>query len=70
MCAIMITKKEYKEIRVKLLKKDVSLAQIARKFHVPLKTVQLTVRGQRDSDLARKIRSHVDKLLAEEEAVI
>ncbi len=61
----MITKKEFKEIRVKLLRKDVSLNQIAKKFYVSREMVGLALREKRNSDLAKKIRAYVVELLAE-----
>ncbi len=63
----MLTKKETKRIRMTLLKLDMSYADIARKFYTSKQMVSMAVRKERDSDLAVKIRSYVDKLLSEQE---
>jgi len=60
----MLTKKEQKQLRIELLKKDMTYQDIAKKFYTSKQMVSLAIRGQRDSDLARQIRKYVDELLA------
>ncbi len=60
-----MTNKEFKEIRVELLRRDITFVQIAKALHTSKQMVSLSLKGKRDSDLAKKIREHVNNLLAD-----
>lgn len=61
----MLTKKEIKKIRGALLMLGKTYADIAREFHTSKQMVSMSIRRQRNSDLAKAIRTYVDELLAE-----
>lgn len=62
-----MTKKEYKKLRAELLMMDVTFSQIAKKFYTSRQMVQHALKGDRDSDLAKNIRSYVTGLLGSKE---
>ncbi len=59
----MLTKKEYKQIRARLLAADVTLADLARKFHKSRETIYKAVRRQNDSDTSKQIRAYIETLI-------
>ncbi len=59
----MKTKKEFKELRAKLLQIDVTQASIAKKFYTSRQAVGLALRGRSKSKLSQDINKYVEELL-------
>ena len=57
----LLTKKEFKTVRAKLLMEDITFAQIARDFYCSREFVGQAARGQHKSQKANDVRAFINK---------